>query len=339
MLSLKTAATIVLALAALSGCGADPTDEPADAATPLVDTGTVLIDTGPHDAGEPAISASDAADACAAFVACEAEWPTDLMDACLRSVLGGERGTRLAMPTAPDVACVLAAAGDCAQLRACLGWSIERRDACTDACSGDTLIACRRTPGGVYEERVSCARTGPGNACVEVRGAPTDGGVPSFPACSTELCPEASLVCEGDDAAYCPWRPRSVRWIQRCGAGTACVLDYTEGYAGCRGIGAPCTEGSCEGSVATGCAGGRLVPPIDCAEQGLECVSGSCSARLPGADCESPRLRCEGDELRYCRAGEIHRIDCVALGLAGCAVLSVSGVESATCVPAGGRLD
>ena len=220
--------------------------------------------------------------------------------------------------------CVAAAGNDCAAARACL-YDATHSSLCTfgeaPRCDGEVALTCDGQT--TTTSQTDCARVG--RSCV---------AGPSQALCAFGKCdrPPEDSWCEGQVAARCA-RPFVI--------GTDCAAVHAictppadgsdGGVASCTGTGTSCLGGAqCDDRhtldlcldfhrATLACATDELCWPanqvIDHATCGL------------GNQCDPPTYfdNCVGGKVTYCRRGRIEKIDCVALGFAGCSSAPSSG--------------
>lgn len=276
------------------------------------------------------VHGTTALDACAAWISCSDGWPEHAIGFCLESI-AEERRISSVVPAIPaEIACIGGARGDCDAIRACVGLWITPSETCVERCEGDVIVSC--VDG--QEVRTDCARTAPGNTCVETALDPTTGGGTAR-GCRSTSCTETSC-CEGESFVDCGGSPSSWCVVTPCSwEGTHCGLYemWSATYRGCVGDGEPCIEGTCAGTIATACVHGRFATPVDCADMGMICEVRGCAPPPTTAWCMHGTLICEGDVLAYCNAGVTQRVDCVELGFGGCETITSAGSWTARCVP------
>ncbi len=116
--------------------------------------------------------------------------------------------------------------------------------------------------------------------------------------CALDACAEGSSRCTGDAVESC--LPDGVGW----GAAVACTGASSCVQAGAQASCVPweCTPDSdyCASSEHRKCASDGLSSSLveDCSSQGLNCVSGACSAQV----CAPNELFCEGGDVKLCDA-------------------------------------
>jgi hypothetical protein len=142
--------------------------------------------------------------------------------------------------------------------------------------------------------------------------------------CADAVCGAMfTTSCSGDTLQRCD---DNVLSTTDCNAvGASCVGGQ------CVGRGDACdpqrTDGSCSGTQATVCVGGRLATQ-DCARQPLrtQCLNGQCNVPPMNGDCLIGNASCNGTSAVICAgSGGWQTIDCRVLGFQGCGVLAGTG--------------
>jgi len=224
--------------------------------------------------------------------------------------------------------CVNAAGGDCAAVRGCFGAEeICDRDFAA-RCEGDTAVSCDLIGGRTFTLR--CAAAGMG-CYVDPEH--------SFSAkCSFGPCDSGTHTCRGGVIARCEGgQLLAVRDCTATGGLTCQIRDV--GYPACEDPqAARCHEVPaeerfrCEEHHAIYCSGDHMHQE-DCRRwfKHGTCEKGRCAVP-DGAECAADEVnRCAGEQLEACIHGRWVRIDCRALGLAGCAAAG----GGANCAEAG----
>lgn len=232
--------------------------------------------------------------------------------------------------------CLATVGGGCDAVSACLGYdvlAIAPGETC-EPCVGSVASYC----GDAYRATLDCATMGA--QCDPAAGC-------TFGA--AEFCDPDTFTptCSGDG------RPLNCRGTVTVGPdcasfGLACADGYCQGTDGACGTFNDSTDQvqffagtACSGTVLEACvAGGRATR--DCSTLGAgfscqnvddvffcgvaaECIPGDIP---PGSSVEDET--CEGNEVLFCNAGRLERVDCTALGFAGC---DVTSDYSFGCVP------
>jgi hypothetical protein len=235
-------------------------------------------------------------------------------------------------PAEPPALTSTEAAGACAVLLACRPELIAPKDGgAPDLADGVGL--CLDRPN-MWEERAvpspdiaerwafeARAIVAVNGDCAAVRAIETKR--PSPIACEEDGCYRSlpdpvALTCSGDVATFSGGQTRDCSHaFARCDASskTGCT---DRPLTACD----PKAADRCDGDVKLGCDHCGLVSFHDCARQGGHCVEepGVASCVYPDAGtCTSADQRCDGSVLSVCMGGQIVQVDCVALGLAGCA--------------------
>jgi hypothetical protein len=261
-------------------------------------------DARPHDAGpppQPPLSAKgdELLRACVMIGSCI---PDDGANVCLRGYLGkGELAEAAA-------ACVAKASG-CAGVKSCIG--IHSQVGCPAgakrSCSGDSLVIC----DGQLASYLDCKKLYGVGCVTPASGDPRCG---TAAACTAPSCKNDLIVsCDGGQESYSDNPP--------CGLlGLGCQGGK------CAGADGACAVSSCKGDVAALCVGGGL-RNIDCGALGggFACSQGGNVHCERATECDPASSKhketCDGDQLVVCYGGQRTKVDCKALGFAGCNAL------------------
>ena len=224
--------------------------------------------------------------------------------------------------------CLANARCGCTAVSACLGFELRRSDAgACSPCSGSVLSQC--SPG--IEGKVDCALLGlscdPAAGCSDPSALPCTPSsfVPSCDAKETpQLCLQKGPKPSVTRGADCPKLGLACAGGRCIGKGDACSggASSPEGAVFFEGI-------SCNGANLEACVENRKTT-LNCAERGpgFSCQTfGGQSFCGLASEC-TPALRglvpqaasCEGNNVVFCNAGRIERIDCTTLGFTGCDV-------------------
>lgn len=225
------------------------------------------------------------------------------------ATVGGNVATRLRCTTSPEAG---RAAGvePCAMLgetcsnepgsggsaASCTG--TQAFSCSTTVCAGSSAIDCNPAGAGTVDLGLDCANFG-GGRCL-----PSDGG---GPAC-----------VGGAGARACP-----------TDALPSCVVNVTTGA---------------NSGVVSSCVDGHLID-VDCTKLGLPCdvspnpplpfptydPAAACVRRAPAADVCDTGDACLGSTIRSCGRGALQTVDCLSVGLKGCAINPANG--KAACTP------
>jgi hypothetical protein len=221
--------------------------------------------------------------------------------------------------TSEALACLAGADGGCDAIEECVGLQFDHTGPCARSCVGDTSVAC----DGTRRFSVDCTREG-------------------------SVCDPSIGVCVDPAAAACD--PMSFAATCRDGAPVHCAAGREEVGFHCVDYGWACDEAGAR-CVGSGAECSPLVterPPIVVAD-GIRCTSAavleacverrthpirctdisaefSCQTRDGRAFCGlgdacdpyTRGARCEGDDIVFCNAGAIARVDCTSLGFTGC---------------------
>ncbi len=169
-------------------------------------------------------------------------------------------------------------------------WQCSRIDA---TCRSGTCVPRGREPCDANFRSV-CDGEGRPNDCDDV--------IHKGPVCAL-----FGLECDDGDEADAVCR----------GTGPACVVDDTFFYFDIAPVGQ-----SCNGDMLTACVDGAMAE-LDCSlfGNGFSCqqVAGAyfCGS-ADECDPETYRENCQGNQIVFCNAGKIERVDCVQLGFLGC---------------------
>jgi hypothetical protein len=229
--------------------------------------------------------------------------------------------------------CIDGHRGGCEAIVDCLAMTVDRNTPSTTRCDGNVAD----TSLGNDRVRVDCARLG--KSCVVI------GAIAECIDTSTATCePDAAASCTADARAM-QCRAGHAQYGVSCRSlGLSCGGDGTSMY--CAASGRACSsadlsadyvsydgERCAEGSL-VGCVGGQEAM-VDCTTlvRGASCwPAGDGSPEKAycgfGDQCapdRPPSAACDGDSVVVCNGGRVERVDCRALGFAGCE----SGLRSA----------
>ena len=238
------------------------------------------------------------------------------------------------MGGAPDARNCVAAAGGCADVLACAGYTRAGCAAADDRCDGGKAIACVALTRdlSVVAER-SCEGDPDGNATCSIeddlkhgRGAFCHGG-----ACAGERCEGSTIVsCRGG---------LEVRY-DCAREGKGCAVAYDEAFCAYEQA---CTVDRCAGDVIELCTSGRVVVRERCGDlvPGSACADRmgrvECFADAPTEGCADKtefQSWCEGTTAVTCFAGVRAEMDCGALSDGRCAETMRDALPEARCAGA-----
>ena len=278
----------------LAACGSSAT-EPGDGAVDATQA--------------PALSADEAAKACAVYGSCMGDGIND----CYTD----------AMPywAISEARCALAATGDCAAVRACFGMMVVADASCTTrvtSCDGTNLVTC----GSGVRSTVACPKAslvlgvGSGPTCV-----PASNG---SALCGTQACSAASASCAGSVATSCNLTKGVEHSLDCAVRGQSCL----NGACTASGGGAACTAGTlprCEGALIVHCSSGtELTTDCGTIAAAATCHVGTATTELEpycgGAACYPTKgsETCNGNAVAFCAGGTTASIDCTTLGFSSC---------------------
>lgn len=219
-----------------------------------------------------------------------------------------------------EARCILAAGGDCAAMRACLGMSVVADASCTTStysCDGTNLVIC----SSGARSTIACPmasqllRVGSGSTCVPTS---TGGAL-----CGDATCSAPAATCQGSVASSCSTSKGVQMSVDCADYGQSCV----SGGCSAPGGGATCTASgtSCDGAAIVRCAGG-VTYRTDCGtlELGATCHPGTGTATEPycgtGAACYPTKgtETCSGNVVSFCAGGVAGMVDCTAIGFTQC---------------------
>jgi hypothetical protein len=203
-----------------------------------------------------------------------------------------------------NIRCLVAAHGDCATARACVGFTESACSADTFTCHGSSTYKC--TNGLAVE--FDC---GPEATCIT--------NAVGLPTCGQATCTSDALPCDGTKQLTCS---NNVSLVDDCAEqGATCVADGS-GQGRCAPI-SPCPNANaCDGSAA--CSPAHIPRACDqllaggtCVEQTLASVTIATCGFASECDVTTPPV-CSGNVLSLCTLGKTATIDCVAAGFSGC---------------------
>ncbi|MCC6624785.1 MAG: hypothetical protein IT385_26280 [Deltaproteobacteria bacterium] len=283
-------------------------------------------DEGPVDPGESpvpkypsAVPAGPLEAACHAVYAC---WPRTRWDTCL--------GYWQSFPAdAPAVQRFIGAVGSgCEAIRQAWGAPATIGGDCNQGrCVGDVLLT-KCTQGGLGGQVMDAVDCGVlGTTCS------TEGMAAGTGACVDGSVAGSALECNtctpAGGAVHC-WAPGGNQFpiVEDCASqGLGCAGRF--GQIWC--VPETCTEESepmrCEGDVVRACDGAGFVSEMDCGLYGVPCqtmpsgLDVGCDHTMVERDCLVHALgaTCAGDHLVFCAGDDVKWIDCLALGMSGCA--------------------
>jgi hypothetical protein len=230
-----------------------------------------------------------------------------------------------------QAACLASTTCGCGAVTECLGYQVVLGAfGSSKRCSGSTFTECVQPASGsggcfsfecgavglACDPLVVCSAA-PALACDETTFAPS-----CDQARRPQLCSSGGGVPGGDCAAL----GLTCDAGQCVGGGAACAggLLASQGEVAPAGLG-------CAGTMLDACVGGKHAP-IDCAKRGpgFSCQSvgghffcGLAAECVPGNEPfggDARNVKCEGNTVVLCNAGRLDRVDCRALGFAGCEV-------------------
>ena len=327
-LGLRALVALALCIAASTGpaaCGGSIT-----AAT----DGGVSSDADREASRNDASRATDTqwVDFCVAAAACELPYfglppLTNLVTQCLGDELdnGGSAWA--------DLACFVTAGASCPRVRACNNAGNSSATCQVEAgvvvCEGEVAESCY--PEGLPYV-VDCSEMY-GETCVPGQGCTT--GPCDLPVHSYCQGTEILTCANGDetDGGY-------AYVTEDCAdeGNSTCIPSPDGGYWPlCKGPGPACTNDRCDGTTLVRCLAGHEAR-YDCPLFGLGCFTD----KDPDTDLEESAFcglgtecgydypdSCEGNVLRFCNAGKVATLDCVAAGWKGC----VSDSGGTRCAP------
>jgi hypothetical protein len=229
--------------------------------------------------------------------------------------------------------CLANASCGCQAIEHCLGWSYARApENCVGSCADDVFTGC----GDDVQVTVDCSRFGlscdPAANCVAEAAVPCDGSEPTKCSADGEL-----LFCDDDFMRRAPCQSLGFSCVNgKCtGGGTACTEQSSSQNELVDLVGT-----ACAGATLTACVAGSSAE-VDCATYGpgftCQSLDGSFFCGL-AAECvpadnyaSAQPASCDGNQLRFCNAGRLETIDCLALGFSGCEV--DSSVNRYGCTP------
>jgi hypothetical protein len=310
---------IFVLIQCVNACGKN--NSQTDASVSFLDSQT--SDSGLKDAVDPldhtvtdtesvtAISAAEMAKACVIWNSCGGGSGVNW---CLKEGFSGwtYRETQKDIFPTTKIKCIASKKG-CSGIASCLG--IKRADymTCQNAsaafCDGNELVQCDGNNG----IRFDCQQRF-GVACQEVK-TKTDVAT----GCSNNApCTYAGKQCQGDRVVECI---NGVEFLKKdCNFwGLICQNGSCTGPDESCSCNAPFCEGD---TIGKGIAGFRV--RMSCTQFGssFACNEGEFGGRcLQGLACEPDNVEqtiCSGNSIEVCNAGKLEKVDCIALGFAGC---------------------
>lgn len=218
--------------------------------------------------------------------------------------------------------CLANASCGCDAIEHCLGWTYAQAPAnCVGRCEADVFTGC----GDEVQVTVDCSRYGltcdQAANCVAEAAAPCDGSESATCSADGEV-----LFCDDDFMRRAPCQSLGFSCVDgKCtGGGPACA----EPASGLSEL-VDLKGTACAGATLTACIGGGRAE-VDCTTYGpgftCQSVDGSFFCGLaaecvPAANQASAQpASCDGNRLRFCSAGRLETLDCLALGFSGCEV-------------------
>ena len=234
--------------------------------------------------------------------------------------------------------CIVAAGSDCAAARACT-WDASHPSLCaigaSPRCDGTVALTCDGMT--TTTSQTDCALAG--EVCVASATAAR---------CALATCdaPGGVGFCDGTIAVGSCARPFLRDGVDCAPLAADCVVEpgpADAGAATCRGRGGGCIVPTCEGAELLDCLDGRSAarpcpdgercfPAAGVYDHATCALAAECDASTFFDDCDV-----HDGVLTYCRRGLREKLDCRALGFAGCRGSPASGCVPTLLGDGGGR--